>query len=152
LSGRPTRIFWAAEGGLLGAAALHPSFARAARRLGAGGTDLSVTRLVLSALAAALVPVAIVLGLLDKPARVDRAGAGIAVPAIAATGVLLGLVGGLALVTRVSQRRARELARRSAALTEAMARQEALRQELAFRAMHDPLTGLDNRVALAERL
>ena len=33
-----------------------------------------------------------------------------------------------------------------------MDRQEELRQELAYRAMHDPLTGLSKRVVLAERL
>ena len=58
----------------------------------------------------------------------------------------------LTLAARMSQRRATELARHSAALTEAMDRQEELRQELAYRAMHDPLTGLSNRVVLAERL
>jgi diguanylate cyclase (GGDEF)-like protein len=150
--GRAIRALWTAHGGLLGAAALHPSFAHATRGIAWGGTDLSPSRLVVFAFAAALVPTALVLGLLDKPVTFDRTLVGVAVPAAAATSVLLCLVGRLALTAHVSQRRAKDLACRSAALTDALDRQDALRQELAYRAMHDPLTGLSNRVVLAERV
>jgi diguanylate cyclase (GGDEF)-like protein len=107
---------------------------------------------VLYGFVATLVPAAIIVGLVDKTDGVDRSPAGVAVPAVAASTILVALVGRLALATHLAQRRSAELGRRSAALTRAVQEQEALRDELAYRAMHDPLTGLANRVVLAERL
>jgi diguanylate cyclase (GGDEF)-like protein len=91
-----------------------------------------------------LVPTAVVIGLIDIPTFARSL-------AVAAA-VLLSLVARLALIAHVSQRRAAELALRSTRLTEALTRQEALGEELAYRATHDPLTGLANRAVLAERL
>lgn len=149
---RVTRLLWTIYSSLLGAAALHPSFAHAMRGIAWGGTELSGGRVVLFALTAVVVPLALALGLIDKPATFDRSPTGIAIPTAAAATVLLALVGRLALIVRFSQQRAVELASRSTALMDAMEKQEVLRQELAYRAMHDPLTGLPNRVVLAERL
>jgi diguanylate cyclase (GGDEF)-like protein len=100
-------------------------------------------------LMAVLAPTALVVGLLDMH-TFDRGLAGSAVAA--ATAVLVSLFARLALIAHASQRRATELALRSTALTEALTRQETLGQELAYRAMHDPLTGLANRAVLVERL
>ncbi|MEU4625388.1 EAL domain-containing protein [Actinoplanes sp. NPDC023801] len=58
----------------------------------------------------------------------------------------------LAIVARVAQRRAAELACRSVSLDAALTRQQALQDELAYRALHDPLTGLGNRAMLTEHL
>jgi diguanylate cyclase (GGDEF)-like protein len=150
--GRSARLLWSAHGGLLGAVALHPSFAHATRSIGWAGSDLSPSRLVLYGFVAALVPAAIIVGLTDKPASAAHGAARVAVPAVAASAVLVALVGRLALATHLSQRRSAELRRRSATLARAVLEQERLREELAYRAMHDPLTGLANRVVLAERL
>ncbi len=149
---RAARTLVAVHGSLLGAAGLHRSFVHSPQGLSWGGSDLSVPRIVLFALIAAFVPVAIVVGFISKPPNVDRTVIGVTVPVGAATAVLLTLVGRLVLIARVSQRRSVELARRSGDLAKAYAQEEALREELAFRAMHDPLTGLNNRVVLAERL
>ena len=107
--GRTGRLLWSAHGGLLGAAALHPSFVHATRGLTwGGGSDLSTGRLILYGLVAAVVPATIVIGLVERPTGVDRTAAGIAVPAVAASVVLVALVGRLASATHVSQRRAAE--------------------------------------------
>jgi len=152
LDGRFARGAWTVHGLALGATGLHPSFATAINRLVWSGSDPAPPRFILFGLIAALVPTAIVVGLVDKPVSLTRSLGGILVPAVAATAVLLCLIGRLALIARVSQRRATELGKRSAALADAIGQQQALQEELAFRAMHDPLTGLSNRVVLAERL
>jgi GGDEF domain-containing protein len=65
---------------------------------------------------------------------------------------LLLLVARMALTAKVAQRRAAELARRSAALAAAVSKEEELQRQLAHRALHDPLTGLANRTVLTERM
>ena len=77
---------------------------------------------------------------------------GFVVPIVTSAVFLLLLVVRLGLIARVAQRRAGELAGRSAALSRAVSEQEELQQQLAYRAIHDPLTGLSNRAVLAERL
>lgn len=62
------------------------------------------------------------------------------------------LVGRLIVIAQVAQQRATELGRQARALVEAAGAQEALRQQLIYRARHDPLTGLPNRMVFAERL
>jgi diguanylate cyclase (GGDEF)-like protein len=152
ISGRATKLLWTAHGTLLGAVALHPSFTHATRDIALGDVSLSPWRIALFAVTAVVVPLAVAVGFTAEPDSFSRSAAGIAIPTATAAAVLLSLLGRLALAARVSQRRAAELARRSVALMEALDRQEELRQELAYRAMHDPLTGLSNRVVLAERL
>jgi diguanylate cyclase (GGDEF)-like protein len=146
------QVVWATHGGLLGAAALHPSFVHVALGPGLVANELSRWRILLFAVLAVLVPTVIAIDLVDRPTNFDRTVTGVAVPTAAAAGLLLLLVGRMALVARVSQRRARELADRSASLLAAASEQEALQRQLADQALHDPLTGLSNRVVLAERL
>ena len=74
------------------------------------------------------------------------------VPVATSAAFLLLLVVRLGLIARVAQRQAEELAQRSTALAAAVSGQEELQQQLAYRALHDPLTGLPNRTVLAERL
>jgi diguanylate cyclase (GGDEF)-like protein len=62
------------------------------------------------------------------------------------------LVFRLALIGRVAEARARELAHQSATLTQALAEQDALQQTLAYRALRDPLTGVANRYVLTDRM
>ncbi|MEV4281734.1 putative bifunctional diguanylate cyclase/phosphodiesterase [Actinoplanes xinjiangensis] len=74
------------------------------------------------------------------------------VPAVIVAVLSVLLIIRLAIVARVAQRRAAELARRSTALDTALTRQQALQDELAYRALHDPLTGLGNRAMLTDHL
>ena len=74
------------------------------------------------------------------------------VPPICATLILLLLVIRLALIARVAEARAEELAHQSATLARALAEQDALQRTLAYRALHDPLTGVANRYVLTDRM
>ena len=74
------------------------------------------------------------------------------IPVLVSAVFLLLLVARLGLIARVAQERALELARRSAALATAASEQEDLQRQLAHRAMHDPLTGLANRLVFLERM
>ena len=66
--------------------------------------------------------------------------------------ILLLLVARLVLVAGVAERRADALARRSEDLAVAVEEQRGLQRQLRYQAMHDPLTGLVNRIVLAERI
>jgi diguanylate cyclase (GGDEF)-like protein len=110
----------------------------------------SPLRLALYVLLALLSPAVAVATVL---ARGPRGGAGtVVVPLlfIAATEVLL--VVRLGLLARVAHRRAAELDAHATALSGALHEQQALRDELTYRALHDSLTGLGNRALLRERL
>jgi diguanylate cyclase (GGDEF)-like protein len=74
------------------------------------------------------------------------------VPSLAATLILLLLVIRLALIARVAATRSDELASQSASLAQAMADQDDLQRTLAYRALHDPLTGVANRYVLTDRM
>ena len=152
INGRTTKLLWTGNGTLLGAAALHRSFGNAARGVSLAGSALSPWRVAIFAVTAVMVPLALAIGLTNTAVSFAHSAVGIAIPTAAAAALLLALVGRLALVARLSERRATELDQRSSALTEAMDHQEALQQELAYQATHDPLTGLSNRLVLAERL
>ncbi|HEX6871972.1 MAG TPA: bifunctional diguanylate cyclase/phosphodiesterase [Micromonosporaceae bacterium] len=101
-------------------------------------------RLVLFALLAFLAPVNLAnefaQGGPDPPGAVT-----VLVPVWCAAAIFLLLVVRLALVANVARDRA-------ARLTRAMAEQRELEQQISYRAMHDPLTGLSNRDVLAEWL
>jgi diguanylate cyclase (GGDEF)-like protein len=77
---------------------------------------------------------------------------GLSVPVVVSAVLLLLLVTRLALTARVAEERAGQLAYRSDQLTEAVQEQVMLQQQLRHQAMHDPLTGLANRLVLAERM
>jgi diguanylate cyclase (GGDEF)-like protein len=74
------------------------------------------------------------------------------VPVIASAVFLLLLVARLGLIARVAQRRAQELGEHSVALERAVNQQRELQRQLTYRALHDPLTGLSNRLVLTERM
>jgi diguanylate cyclase (GGDEF)-like protein len=135
-----------------GAAGLAPGFAGLvadARR--PPRIDLPVGRLVVFVLLALIAPLNVAIGF-KQAGTPGPALAAIVVPPVCGTLILLILVTRLALVAQVARRRAEELGERSASLAAAIARQEELQGELAYRALHDPLTGLANRDALAERI
>jgi diguanylate cyclase (GGDEF)-like protein len=71
--------------------------------------------------------------------------AAIAVPPVCGTLIVLILVVRLSVLARVARRRADEL-------TQALAKQDQLQQQLVYRAHHDSLTGLANRDVLTERM
>jgi diguanylate cyclase len=73
-------------------------------------------------------------------------------PVLVSAVFLLLLVLRLAMMTRLAQRRADELGRRTSALARSMSEQQELQRQLSYRAQHDPLTGLANRTVLAERM
>lgn len=135
----------------LGLAAAHPSMVPTTAAAPRPEHQLSIPRTMVVGALALLVPVAfIVQGLLvsDEPAGGD-AGAAALVGLIA---VALLLVVRLGIAAQVAQRRAAELARQARELDVANREQQVLRQQLTYRALHDPLTGLANRVVLSERL
>jgi diguanylate cyclase (GGDEF)-like protein len=113
--------------------------------------DLPRWRLVLFVVLALLAPV-------DVGVDLARAGASgpsvvaMVVPPICGALILLLLVIRLALVARVAEARTEELADRSASLARAVAEQDELQRELAYRALHDPLTGMANRYVLTDRM
>lgn len=136
---------------LLGAAALHPSLARTwspEHRTATGGTA-RLRQVLLLTMVAVVAPVALLTGAwrVGGPAT-----AGVTVPLAAAAALLVALVARLGLTASLAQRRADELARRSDDLAEAVQEQEALQRQLRHQALHDPLTGLPNRIVLTERM
>src|SRR5262249_25693887 len=66
--------------------------------------------------------------------------------------ILLLLVFRLALIARVSAARAEEVAQQSTSLAHAMVEQAEMQRALAYRALHDPLTGVANRYVLTDRM
>jgi diguanylate cyclase (GGDEF)-like protein len=136
---------WAAFFVLLGAAALSP--APAATQSERGRPTLTVGRAALFGALALMGPVAWIV-------VVTRAGseamAVAAVPVCVGAILSLLLLWRLALTARIAQRRARQLAQRTKALTAANQEQQRLEQELRHQATHDGLTGLANRGVLRE--
>jgi diguanylate cyclase (GGDEF)-like protein len=149
---RTSKLLWGAHSGLIGAAALHPSFSQrtpSARRTGAG---LPVWRIALFGTIAVVVPLALAFDLLHRSTTLGRSVVGVAGPTAAAAALLLLLIGRLAVTARTSDRRAEVLRLRTGALAQAIEKQEALQRQLAHRALHDPLTGLANRIVVGERM
>jgi diguanylate cyclase (GGDEF)-like protein len=134
---------------LLGAAALHPSLARTRARQARHHDTVSKGRMVLFTVLAVAAPVALT-GEIWQAAGVETAS--VAVPLTATSLLLILLVARLGLTAGLAQRRAAELSQRSDDLALAVKEQEALHRQLHYQAMHDPLTGLPNRVVLAERM
>jgi diguanylate cyclase (GGDEF)-like protein len=65
---------------------------------------------------------------------------------------LMLIVTRLALAILTARRRADELAWQTAALARSLSEQKGLHRQLAYRALHDPLTGLANRTVLADAI
>ena len=149
---RVSKVLWSAYGALLGAAALQPFLTRKPRPVRRLGTDLSISRIVMFGMIAVLVPLALAIERLYRPSTFDHTAAGVAGPTAAAAALLLLLVARLAVTARISDRRAEVLRLRTGDLAAAIGRQESLQHQLAYRATHDPLTGLANRAVLRERV
>ena len=149
---RDSKALWAASGALLGGAGLHPSFNRAIRHQRPSETDLSAWRIIVFACITVLVPLALAVDLLNRSTTFDHTLAGVAGPTAAAIALLLLLLARLAVTARISHRQAAVLRQRTGALTLAVEQQRKLQQELTYRATHDPLTALANRIMLADRL
>jgi diguanylate cyclase len=142
---------WMAHSVLLGGTGLSVDFVDVVGAPRRPASDLPRWRLVLFASLALLAP-------LDVGVDVARAGGAgpqivaILVPPICAMLILLLLVIRLALIAKVAEVRADELADQSASLARAVTEQDELQRELAFRALHDPLTGVANRYVLTDRM
>lgn len=138
-------LLWLLGTVTVAAAALHPAMAVPVRPGRPAGT-MSASRLVVFVLLTATVPVVTALN--------DITGAGTSrgrVTEGAWIQMLLGVSVTILLVLRMGMLSA-IAQRRSTALEEALAQQQALRRELEHRASHDPLTGLGNRAALMDAL
>lgn len=137
---------------LLGAAAVAPDMTRlVGDRRSPALPELPSWRLVLFVLLAVFAPVSVAVGVAQAPAPGTDLATRV-VPPACGTLILLTLVLRLALVARVARRTADELSDRSASLARTLERQDELQHQLAYRAMHDPLTGLANRDVLTDRM
>jgi diguanylate cyclase (GGDEF)-like protein len=134
----------------LGAAGLHPALTRPSPQKYSRSTESSPWRIALYAVLALIPPLVWAIELHRHGA--NEGFSPFLIPAAASVAFLLLLVARLGLIAKVAQRRAAELAQRSAALAAAVSTQEQLQRQLAYRAQHDPLTGLANRVVLTDRI
>ncbi|BCB79089.1 hypothetical protein GCM10022251_19150 [Phytohabitans flavus] len=151
---------WQLCGVLVAAAALHPSYGEGYRRPDGGTEDvLPRARFVTFVVVALLAPVVPVVGLLTSGLLPEEAVPALVGAAAFTCALLVLLVVRLGNFARLAVRRAGAMNVQSAALMvqatalqQALNEQQALQEELAHRALHDPLTGLANRALLAERL
>jgi diguanylate cyclase (GGDEF)-like protein len=144
------RVLWALYGIGLGAAGLHPALIRPSPQKHTRSTEASPWRIALFAVLVLIPPLVWAIELHRYGA--DRGTSPFLIPAAASVVFLLLLIARLGLIAKVAQGRAAELAQRSAALAAAVSTQQQLQRQLAYRAQHDPLTGLANRDVLAERM
>jgi diguanylate cyclase (GGDEF)-like protein len=144
------RLLWGVYGIGLGAAGVHPALTRPSPKKHTRSTESSPWRIALFAVLALIPPLVWAIELHRHGA--NHGTSPFLIPAGASALFLLLLVARLGLIAKVAQRRAVELAQRSAALAAAVSRQEQLQRQLTYRAQHDPLTGLANRDVLAERM
>jgi diguanylate cyclase len=134
---------------LIGAAGLHPSLGYSRRPQPHRHDPVSRRRIGLLALLAVVAPV------VWGGEIISATGVGavsVTVPLIVSAALLLVVVARLGLTAGLAQNRAAELTERSEQLARAAREQEILQRQLRYQAMHDPLTGLANRVALSERM
>jgi diguanylate cyclase (GGDEF)-like protein len=122
---------------LVAAAALHPSSASPQPIRQHSASELTVPRGVAFAILTLLGPFIWVVAVLPSPFRPESVWE-LGLPIIIAALISLLLVWRLAMITRVADSRADML--------------DAAQKELAYRATHDPLTGLANRAELISRL
>ncbi|MDT5028760.1 MAG: hypothetical protein QOE61_5186, partial [Micromonosporaceae bacterium] len=144
------RLLWGLYGIGLGAAGLHPALTRPNPRDHTRSTEASPWRIALFAVLALVPALVWAIQLLRHTA--NQGVASFLIAQVASALFLLLLVARLGLIAKLAQRRAAELARRSAALATAVSEEQELQRELAYRALHDPLTGLANRIVLDDRM
>jgi diguanylate cyclase len=136
---------------LLGAVGLAADFPVVLTGRGQSAPELPRWRLILFLALAVLAPLDVAIDIKGTGASGPTVAA-VMVPSICSTLIFVLLVIRLALVARVARRRELELNDRSASLARAMAEQSQLQRQLAYRALHDPLTGLANRNVLSDRM
>ncbi|MDR7278054.1 putative bifunctional diguanylate cyclase/phosphodiesterase [Catenuloplanes atrovinosus] len=144
-------LCWLVGAVLVGAAALHPAMAVARRPAGERRTHprwMFATYLAL----VLIVPAATTVSLLTAVRSGVADTPDVVVPMAATVVTLVLLVTRLTQIASLAESRARALDRRGAALERALARQESLQDELSHQALHDPLTGLPNRLLLRQRV
>ncbi|WP_432987764.1 putative bifunctional diguanylate cyclase/phosphodiesterase [Dactylosporangium sp. CA-233914] len=135
---------------LIGTAALHPSMAGAAGRPERSQQVIPRHRVHLYSVLALVGPAVAITMLLAARPLPSRWWVLVPLATSVVTSVLL--IARLSQLVRFADRRVHELDAHAAALGEALREQEALRQQLTHRALHDALTGLGNRALLQERL
>ncbi|GID93243.1 putative bifunctional diguanylate cyclase/phosphodiesterase [Amorphoplanes digitatis] len=135
-----------------GAAAMHPSIARPTEagplRLRFGVEVRPLVQIVLALLGPAVTAVS----LLDELVAGKAELLDILVPLAATAAMSTLLVIRQQQLARTATARAVDLAAQARALTEALEEQRALQERLSHQTLHDPLTGLANRLLLQERL
>jgi diguanylate cyclase (GGDEF)-like protein len=134
-----------------GAAGVHPLLGRHRMPARDGSDVTGPARIALFAVLSLVLPAVGLAQLLKRSVVVERPLL-VVVPVLASALFLMLIVTRLALAILTAQRRAGELARQTAALARALSEQGALQRQLAYRAAHDPLTGLANRTVLAEAI
>ncbi|MGI5244156.1 putative bifunctional diguanylate cyclase/phosphodiesterase [Dactylosporangium sp. CA-139066] len=135
---------------LIGTAALHPTMAQASGRPERAQLVIPRHRVYLYSVLALVGPVVAITMLLVADPLPSRWWVLIPLATSMVTVVLL--IARLSQLVRLANRRVADLDAQAAALGEALREQEALRQQLSHRALHDALTGLGNRALLQERL
>ncbi|GAA3456886.1 putative bifunctional diguanylate cyclase/phosphodiesterase [Dactylosporangium matsuzakiense] len=135
---------------LIGTAALHPSMAAAAGRPERSQLVIPRHRVWLYSVLALVGPVVVIAMLLAVRPLPSRWWVLVPLATSVVTSILL--IARLSQLVRFANRRVAELDAHAVALGEALREQDALRQQLTHRALHDALTGLGNRALLQERL
>jgi diguanylate cyclase (GGDEF)-like protein len=145
-------VTWLLANALLGAAALHPSMNSIAAQGHAAAHRDRLVALPVYVVLVVLTPIITGVSLvLEMPgAHFDRYDVIVPLGATTLTAALLVLR--LRQLTLVAQLRADDLNARTEDLEGALRRQAVLQQELSHRALHDPLTGLPNRLLLHGRI
>ncbi|WP_213451697.1 GGDEF domain-containing protein [Rhizomonospora bruguierae] len=159
-SGGAGQYAWLAWCFLAAGALAHPAFGVVSRREARPPRRLSPRRHgVFMALAAATPLVAAAGAVTSGHADTPAATVATIGPAVLASVVSVLLVARHALSLRVAEQNARAVAVHAVMLDEyaarlrrSLAEQEELQRRLAHQALHDPLTGLANRILFAERL
>jgi diguanylate cyclase (GGDEF)-like protein len=144
------QLLWALAYLLFAVGALHPSMAGST---GAAQRPMAVAsraQLGLYVFFTVLGPAVVVVMLASHGWQIGGRDVAIPISLTTFAGVLL--VVRLGLTARVAHRRALDMVTQAVALGEALQEQEMLQDELSYRALHDPLTGLGNRTLLRERL
>jgi len=136
---------------LLGGAGIAADFVDVTGGRRRPAPDLPRWRLALFVVLALLAPLDVAVDY-ARPGVSGPSPVEVLVPPICATLILLLLVIRLALIARVAEARAEELALQSASLARAAAEQDELQRTLAYRALHDPLTGVASRSVLTDRM
>ncbi|MGI5177813.1 putative bifunctional diguanylate cyclase/phosphodiesterase [Dactylosporangium sp. CA-152071] len=135
---------------LMGTGALHPSMAQAAGRPERPQQVIPRRRIYLYSVLSLIGPVTAITMLLVASPLPSRSWAVVPLATSIVTSVLL--IARLSQLVQFAHRRVEELDAHALALGAALREQEALRQQLTHRALHDALTGLGNRALLQERL